>query len=411
MEEILVSIVCVTYNHESYIMDALKGFLSQKTDFKYEIIIHDDASTDKTTDIIRDFEALHGDMIRVIYQKENQYSKMKSFWFLRDIYSKCKGKYIAFCEGDDFWIDSHKLQIQVDFLEKHSNYILSSHNAVRLNCEDGTVEAVSPYDCDKMLSPEEIIMQYHGNVPSASIVMRTDALTEMEDLFWEYDVGDWLLQLSCITKGKIYYFDRVMSVYRFRHEGSWTLAQAEDIKKHFEHGFKMVEFLEKYNKYTNNIYEKFAVARIQGYINDLLNLKKEKEEIYLAHYIQHQPYLEEFERVYMQTFVADYYEPKLKKYILEHKHIVIFGAGDYAARLAKQLNRQQVLFDGFVVSDWKKDGKNYFGKPIWHISKIPFQKNGTGVVIAISPVIWNQLVDYLGMYDITDYMCPFLFEV
>ena len=118
----MVSICCITYNHENYIKKALDGFLMQKTNFAFEILINDDASTDGTTNIIRSYESKYPDMIKPIYQIENQYSKG-----IRSIYGffnfpRAKGKYIAMCEGDDYWIDPNKLQTQVDFLENNEDY-------------------------------------------------------------------------------------------------------------------------------------------------------------------------------------------------------------------------------------------------------------------------------------------------
>lgn len=122
----LVSIVCITYNHEPFIRQCLDGFMMQKTNFKFEVLINDDASTDKTADIIREYETKYPDIIKSIYQTENQYSKGNHPWF--DIlFPITKGKYIALCEGDDYWIDPLKLQKQVDFLEKNPEYVLTSH--------------------------------------------------------------------------------------------------------------------------------------------------------------------------------------------------------------------------------------------------------------------------------------------
>ena len=117
----VVSIRCITYNHEPYIAEALDGFLMQETDFPFEIVVHDDASTDNTANIIREYEAKYPKILKPIYETENQYSKHDGS--LRKIMNNaCKGKYIAFCEGDDYWIDSKKLQKQVDFLEKNPDY-------------------------------------------------------------------------------------------------------------------------------------------------------------------------------------------------------------------------------------------------------------------------------------------------
>ena len=119
-----VSICCITYNHEKYIEDALKGFLIQKTDFPFEILIHDDASTDRTAEIIREYEKKYPKIIKPIYQKENQYSKGIKIVNPTFNFPRAKGKYIAMCEGDDYWTDPKKLQIQKDFLDANPDYVI-----------------------------------------------------------------------------------------------------------------------------------------------------------------------------------------------------------------------------------------------------------------------------------------------
>lgn len=127
MENPFVSICCLTYNHESYIRQCLDGFVMQKANFPIEILIHDDASTDGTQDIIREYEVKYPNIIKPIYQKENQYSKGVKVSLVYN-YPRAKGKYIALCEGDDYWTDPYKLQKQVDFLESHPDYVMCSHD-------------------------------------------------------------------------------------------------------------------------------------------------------------------------------------------------------------------------------------------------------------------------------------------
>src|SRR3972149_8846841 len=122
----LVSVCCITYNHEAYIRNSIEGFLMQITTFPIEIIIHDDASIDNTSDIIREYEIKYPEIIKAIYQTENQWSKgiKPSPTY---VWPRARGKYIALCEGDDYWTDPHKLQKQVDFMENHQEYSLCSH--------------------------------------------------------------------------------------------------------------------------------------------------------------------------------------------------------------------------------------------------------------------------------------------
>lgn len=123
---VLLSICCITYNHENYISQAIEGFLAQKTSFNFEIIIHDDASTDATASIVKKYEQEHPNLIKAIYQKENQYSQGIKPW-PNFVFPIARGKYIALCEGDDYWTDPYKLQKQVDFLEANPEYNLTCH--------------------------------------------------------------------------------------------------------------------------------------------------------------------------------------------------------------------------------------------------------------------------------------------
>lgn len=124
----LVSIVCPAYNQENYIAQALEGFLMQQTTFDFEILVNDDASTDSTTRIIADYVKRYPTLIRPFYHQTNQFSQGKSS--VPGLFGEARGRYIAYCEGDDYWTDPRKLQIQVDFLESHPDYVLTYHDAI-----------------------------------------------------------------------------------------------------------------------------------------------------------------------------------------------------------------------------------------------------------------------------------------
>lgn len=118
VQPLMVTIRCTAYNHEPYIRECLEGFVMQKTNFRFEAIVHDDASTDGTAAIIREYAEKYPDIIKPIFETENQYSKHDgSLGRIMDAHTH--GKYIALCEGDDYWIDSLKLQKQVDYMEAH----------------------------------------------------------------------------------------------------------------------------------------------------------------------------------------------------------------------------------------------------------------------------------------------------
>lgn len=132
-----MSICCLTYNHAKYIRQCMDGFLMQETDFPVEILVHDDASTDGTDVILREYEVKYPDKIFPIYEKENKFSQ--GYRGRMDLfnYTRARGRYIAYCEGDDYWTDPHKLQKQVDFMESHLDYSVCFHRCQRYNENTG----------------------------------------------------------------------------------------------------------------------------------------------------------------------------------------------------------------------------------------------------------------------------------
>jgi glycosyltransferase involved in cell wall biosynthesis len=156
MSEPLVSICCTTYNHQAFIGDAIESFLAQKTNFTIELVIHDDASTDGTADIIRAYEKKYPNLIKPIYQTENQHSKGLKISSLNN--KMAKGKYLAICEGDDYWVDPYKLQKQVDYMETHPECSLCVHAAfVVLQNKKKLRSCIQASQSDKIFNVEEVI--------------------------------------------------------------------------------------------------------------------------------------------------------------------------------------------------------------------------------------------------------------
>src|SRR5690554_6365417 len=137
-KKIPLSICCLTYNHKPFIEKAINSFLTQKTNFSFEVLIHDDASTDGTSEIVKAYESKYPSIIKPIYQTENQWSKGLRSITVNYNFTRAKGKYIAICEGDDYWTDPHKLQKQVEFLEENEEYVMCFTNVCVIN-EMGTV--------------------------------------------------------------------------------------------------------------------------------------------------------------------------------------------------------------------------------------------------------------------------------
>lgn len=236
----LLAIECLTYNHEPYIRQCLDGFIMQKTDFPFIAIVHDDASTDKTARIIEEYALKYPDIIKPILEKENQYSK-KDGSLGQTIKNAIpiNTKYIAICEGDDYWTDSNKLQKQVSFLEKHSEYVLTHTSYMRY------------YEFDKKFYPapkiqlcenDEIspisILSGKYKILTATTVFRFSiykSLIESDPFLYSsgyFMMGDTPLWYDLSKKGKIKYFQDTTSVYR-QNEGSATRRKNPKLKYRF----------------------------------------------------------------------------------------------------------------------------------------------------------------------------------
>jgi glycosyltransferase involved in cell wall biosynthesis len=203
----MVSIITNTYNHEGFIAAAIEGFLMQKTSFKVEILIHDDASTDKTTSIVRDFEKKYPSLIFPIYQTTNQYSQGIKITHKFQV-SRAKGRYIALCEGDDYWTDPIKLQRQVDFLNLNHNYTAVAENGI-WNDLIAKRERLFNEDGEHDVTVEELIIK--RRFPTASVLFRKSAIEGfVKEVRVSYDTIMWCYLAS---KGKFRYLTNVSSVY------------------------------------------------------------------------------------------------------------------------------------------------------------------------------------------------------
>lgn len=225
MEYPVVSVFCLAYNHEKYIRRTLEGFVNQKTNFKYEVLINDDASTDDTSSIISQYAQKYPDLIKPIYQKENVYSQGVNI--VNDILKPlCHSKYVAFCEGDDYWISDNKLQLQYDALEENPDCSVAVHKVNCCNPNDTKILRVIPeskYGLDNttVLSKDELIQLYwiKGGYPfhTSSYFVRRSVLDV--DLNLKRDVGILRKALIC---GKAYYCDKPMSVRQLFTEGNFN---------------------------------------------------------------------------------------------------------------------------------------------------------------------------------------------
>lgn len=250
---LMVTIRCITYNQEPYIRDCLEGFVMQQTNFRFEAIVHDDASTDGTAAIIKEYAEKYPDIIKPILETENQYSKHDGS-LNRIMNEHTHGKYVAWCEGDDYWIDHLKLQKQVDFLEAHPDYSMCWTDAFEET--NGIRKPYCRYGKDCQSPLDDIIVRGGEFIPTCSIVMRGKIYFAMPNEARCFYCGDYPLQMWGAYSGKAYYLNEQTCVYRFMSIGSWTAKAAQESKeaklKHYENEKVLLDSFNKLFEYKYN---------------------------------------------------------------------------------------------------------------------------------------------------------------
>lgn len=261
--DITVSICCITYNHAKYINDTINGFLMQKTNFPIEILIHDDASTDGTADIIKGYEKKFPDVVKTIYQKENQYSQGRPISLVYQ-FPRARGKYIAICEGDDYWTDPLKLQKQVEFLESNLDCSLCFHASEHIqvpNPSDSYIHRPKYIPNDQKFEMEHVIRWGGSFVTTNSMLFLREHIIEPPYWVVNAPAGDLAITLLLALYGKIGYIDQVMSVYRRITPGSYSFRMQDQLKRK-AHFLGMLRMWSDFDNWTLKKYHSLVVRKM-----------------------------------------------------------------------------------------------------------------------------------------------------
>jgi glycosyltransferase involved in cell wall biosynthesis len=327
----LVSVCCITYNHELYIRDAIEGFLMQETSFPFEVIIHDDASKDHTVDIIREYVARYPRIIKPIFQEKNQYSKgikiSPTF-----VWPKAKGKYVALCEGDDYWTDQLKLQIQITEMSKYPECDISFHIASMYYVDKSRPNMIFGQVRNKtgIVPLKEVIRGGGGFFATASIVVRKKILEELPRWFYkEAPVGDLFVQLYGAKRGGALYINKNMATYRAMVPGSWSQRNQEErgafaaasidnfrkcfdlLKDDFEmENYKDIDYIKSLRLFscaavflTQKEFQKFSTVIMESYsVYPKLSIKQVL--LYLARNIPYLPYSYYRFKCFLKNYVS-----------------------------------------------------------------------------------------------------------
>lgn len=412
--EIMVSVFCLTYNHENYIRDALEGFLMQKTDFAYEVLIHEDASTDSTAKILRHYEKYHSDIIKVIYEKENKYGKGIDYFY--DILAPIsRGKYIAVCEGDDAWIDEDKLQLQVNYMEKHPNCSLIGHKAFLQYPPDWVHERDARsmgYGYEGDVPYESMFKEW--NIPTSSFLFRKDIYMEMPQFFRNAPTGDEPLEFYLAGKGNVHFLNRVMSVYNKMTADSWSVRfLKQDFKKMAKYYSGYVDLFCEIDRYTDYIRHDFLC--------DCIKERIRRAAIYILS--NSSSY---YEAGIMLQQLADACCDEWKSYILEQqrerfyfwnqegtywdcakgKSVYLYGAGRLATKFLIDIVPNDMEIKGVIVSDGAHQSKNSLkGLNIMCLSEfIDNHEANSFIVIAVKDEFIPEIKEKLDSLNFQNYV-------
>lgn len=280
MKNPLVSILCVSYNHVAFIEKCLQGFIDQECDFDFEVLINDDASTDGTQEIIKDFQEKYPEIIKPIFQTENQWTKTPGSMNLRFNYPRARGEFIALCDGDDVWIDKKKLQKQVDFLRTNQDCILVC-SGYRLNRDSEKRSVVK----ENIVSPEQEDengfffeledLEKSWFIRNSTLLLRNDK-KGMEPLKQYKSTFDMHVFYYALKLGKGYYSKEIMAQYNKHSGGEYSRRSVFEVL--VTHYIILKEMYEKHSDvFLKNQYFKVLLKMINLNISGVSFLKNNKD--------------------------------------------------------------------------------------------------------------------------------------
>lgn len=251
--EIMISVCCITYNHEKFISKAVESFLMQRSDFRYEILIGEDCSTDGTRAILEGYALKYPNKIKLVTSENNVGANNNAIRTIK----AAKGKYLAFCDGDDYWIDPDKLQKQVDFLENNPDYVICCHYYKEID-SPGNILYVNPNPVILEYDYNDLIVNRQAETATSSLVVRKDSIADLLDQEWypNCNAVDKFLKLfaTFYSRKKIYVIPEVMSCYRKHKGGVWSMKSAEFLKKK-----QLSDFTIIVNNFNHNFLQKLSL--------------------------------------------------------------------------------------------------------------------------------------------------------
>lgn len=346
----------------------------QKTDFDFEVWIHEDASTDHTADIIREYEERYPDLFHVIYEEENQYHK--GIEYNHDLLAPlARGKYVALCEGDDAWVDDRKLQMQVDYMESHPECSLTIHKAYAQYPSAWTgnrSKRTIGYNDEGVVNFRDLFNCWEA--PTSSFMFRMDDYIPMPKFFREAPTGDDPLKYYLGSRGQVYYFNRVMSVHNKMTLGSWSSEfEKWDFEKRKAHCLGYIKFYELYDIYTDYMNHDLMIwcmkERLKWITGWILENYSDFQEWDARLESMENDCIESFKK-YIQNVREKFSSlnennwPQLYGEQIKNRNVYIYGAGLFAKRDIIKMKHCGIKVSGIIVSTGKDEGSTWNGYPV-----------------------------------------------
>ncbi len=415
-KDYLLCVECLTYNQAEYVQEFLEGIINQNTDFNYCVLVIDDASYDGTSEILEKYARDYPDMLGVLISKKNTFRNQNRntiYQNARKLFMQ-KATYIATCEGDDFWTDSDKLQIQVDYLQNHPECMMYLHNTWWLNCKSLEKKIANSFECmgERNLEMKELLAIKNGHPATASRVFRMTLYANAPDFLTNCSVGDYNLMTYARVLGTVHYSDRVMCTYRFMSGNSTTDIMNENTGKAYAiyHDIGIAVYLINLDNFSHRIYHdiiKRNVIRFIAMATEKANglTINDYYDLMYPFKVTITPETEKILSEMIRRFNDDRYLNKdLRKYIYQHDNIAVFGTGRYSRLLIRQLENNGIDPVFFVKSKVEPDEKEYHGKEIWTVEKYSENLKDVGLIISTLPKCYDDIEDILCEFGIDDYI-------
>ena len=270
-----VIVRCLVYNHEPYLRDCLEGFVMQKTNFPFKAVVHDDCSTDNSAAIIREYAERYPDIIEPIYEEENQYSKKDgSLRRILDLATLKQNPYVAYCEGDDYWIDPYKLQKQVDFMDSHPECSMTCSNAKVLrrdgwmSLEEKKKQDWFHHDESRYITADDFLF---NSGYTCTLLLQTEILRKYSEEGIKCVWADFALKTFAAIHGTVYCFAEETAVYRALALGAFTSRASSFSKgRKIEIEMSLINTMEYLNEKSNHLYEDSFNKRIYNHASNAI---------------------------------------------------------------------------------------------------------------------------------------------